>query len=213
MADSVPVKAVCFDLGGVLIRIVSDWAEACDRAGVELKGAWSEPMKRKRLSVASNRFEVGASTFDDFAGVICEMSEYTRDEVERVVDAWLIEPFAGMEEVIDRLLARGVKTAVLSNTNERHWPVIVDAGGPFAMVNRLGVLLASHEIGARKPDAAAYLRVEEELGVPAESILFFDDLQDNINAAVWQHWRTFRVYPQNDPAGQIMQELEQQELL
>ena len=96
MADRepVPIEAVCFDLGGVLIRIASDWAEACERAGVGLKGAWSAPSKRRRLSEASHAFEVGAATFEDFAGVICGLSEYTHEEVGRVVDAWLIEPFA-----------------------------------------------------------------------------------------------------------------------
>ncbi|MHC4993914.1 MAG: HAD family hydrolase [Planctomycetota bacterium] len=202
-----PIQAVCFDLGGVLLRIVGDWAEACERADVPLKGAWSQPSKRRRLSEASNAFEIGAASFDDFAATICELSDYTRDEVERVVDAWLIEPFPGAGDMIDRLIATGVKTAVLSNTNERHWPAITDLDGPFAFVNRVGVLLPSYQIGARKPDAAAYLRVEEELQVPAEAILFFDDLRDNINAAVWQHWRTCHVDPRNDPTAQIIESL------
>jgi glucose-1-phosphatase len=41
----------------------------------------------------------------------------------------------------------------------------------------------SSTIGLRKPDAAAFDHVVKAIGVPAERIVFFDDLADNIEGA------------------------------
>jgi putative hydrolase of the HAD superfamily len=41
----------------------------------------------------------------------------------------------------------------------------------------------SSAIGLRKPDAAAYDHVVQAIGVPAERIVFFDDLAENIDGA------------------------------
>jgi putative hydrolase of the HAD superfamily len=44
-------------------------------------------------------------------------------------------------------------------------------------------LFLSSTIGLRKPDAAAYDHVVKEIGVPAERIVFFDDLAENVEGA------------------------------
>ena len=44
-------------------------------------------------------------------------------------------------------------------------------------------IFVSSTIGLRKPDAEAFHFVVGEIGVPAGRIVFFDDLQENVDAA------------------------------
>jgi putative hydrolase of the HAD superfamily len=44
-------------------------------------------------------------------------------------------------------------------------------------------IFASHELGLRKPERAAFERVCALTGTSAASILFFDDLAENVQAA------------------------------
>ena len=44
-------------------------------------------------------------------------------------------------------------------------------------------IFLSSSIGLRKPDAEAYDHVVKAIGVPAERIVFFDDLAENIEGA------------------------------
>src|SRR5262249_53079148 len=69
----------------------------------------------------------------------------------------------------------------LSNTNAAHracWlPRFADVLAPFRKI------YASHELGARKPDLAAFHAVVADMGVPAQRILFFDDMAANVAGA------------------------------
>jgi putative hydrolase of the HAD superfamily len=63
----------------------------------------------------------------------------------------------------------------------------------------------SSEVGIRKPDPAIYRLALERLGgIPAESAIFLDDLQQNLDAAESVGMHGILVEP--DPAG-AMQEL------
>jgi putative hydrolase of the HAD superfamily len=51
------------------------------------------------------------------------------------------------------------------------------------VLGRFREIFLSSSIGLRKPDAEAYDHVVSAIGVPAERIVFFDDLAENIGAA------------------------------
>ena len=82
------------------------------------------------------------------------------------------------------LLARAARRLPLyafSNTNRAH-----EAHFSQAFADVLGhfrEMFLSSTIGLRKPDAAAYDHVVKAIGVPAERIVFFDDLMENIEGA------------------------------
>jgi glucose-1-phosphatase len=92
--------------------------------------------------------------------------------------------FAGEMPGIAALLERAAKHLPLyafSNTNNahvEHFPAVyADVLGHFRE------LYLSSTIGLRKPDAEAYDHVVKAIGVPAERIVFFDDLAENIEGA------------------------------
>ena len=51
------------------------------------------------------------------------------------------------------------------------------------MLGHFREIFLSSTIGLRKPDAEAYDHVVQAIGVPAERIVFFDDLDENIDGA------------------------------
>jgi glucose-1-phosphatase len=83
-----------------------------------------------------------------------------------------------------RLLARAAKHMPLyafSNTNRPH---VEHFSKAYAEVlGHFREILLSSAIGLRKPDAAAYDHVVKAIGVPAERIVFFDDLVENVEGA------------------------------
>lgn len=85
------------------------------------------------------------------------------------------------------LRARGLRIALLTN-NVAEWREWWSADLPLAELFEL--VVDSSEEGVRKPDPEIYRRTLDRLGVPAESCLFIDDLEDNRTAAAALGMRT-----------------------
>jgi len=196
------IELVCFDLGGVLVRIVGGWAEACRVAELPVHALFATE-GADALDRAVHAMEVGKLTPERFLEAVCDQADYTLEEAGRVFDAWLLEMYEGVGALLGRLGEGGVELAVLSNTNARHWRTIVDEDGPFAEVLTVSRRFASHEIGARKPDGAAFAAVEGVTGVRSDRILFFDDSKQNVAAAALGGWHAERIDRGGDPVAQM----------
>jgi putative hydrolase of the HAD superfamily len=209
MPSRTDIQVVCFDIGGVLARIVDHWSHACALAGVPLRDQFVADDQRRTLVAASQHYETGRLDTDGFAAAICGCSAYQPAEVLAVLQRWIIGLYPGIDELLAEVTAAGVATALLSNTNELHWRQMMDPAGPFTPLQLIpeSRRFASQNIGARKPEPAAYEHVERALGAKAESILFFDDLESNVNGAVWAHWHTERIDPTGDTAAQLRKHL------
>jgi putative hydrolase of the HAD superfamily len=105
-----------------------------------------------------------------------------------ITDAQFLEGwnaiFAGEIEGIAPLLARAAKRLplyIFSNTNKPH---VAHFSAAYAQVlSHFREIFLSSTIGLRKPDAEAFDHVVRAIGVPAERIVFFDDLAENIEGA------------------------------
>ena len=81
---------------------------------------------------------------------------------------------AAMEQVVRRVRAAGMRTALLSNAGgcgRPEWPDLFD------------VVVLSGLAGVAKPDAAAFLLVADRLDVAPERCVFVDDLRRNVLGA------------------------------
>jgi len=199
MSTATPdVRLVVFDLGRVLIRICDDWRHACRCAGVEINVSplLANAAKFKQLS---NAIEVGQISFEEFAQSIAEMTGASPGQIRCAFEAYTREPYAGAADLIDELNAAEIGTACLSNTNEPHWGLLSKPGHlSYFPLNRLKHRFASHLVRFRKPDEAIYAHVEKETGASPRSILFFDDVAENVDAAARRGWRVHRVDPKLD---------------
>jgi HAD superfamily hydrolase (TIGR01509 family) len=202
MPTKTSVRLVCFDLGGVLVRIARGWQDACGRAGVTLphtsEAAWA---KHHDLML---RYETGdideAAYMSEAPGVVGD--GVTPEAIVKVFDAWLLGMYPGAAELIDDLKSRGVKTACLSNTNARHWQLLRSLP-EYEPLSRLDFRLASHELRIMKPHEQAYRRAETATEFWGEQVLFFDDKPENIAAARAVNWKAELVDRADDAVPQI----------
>lgn len=204
-------QIVCFDLGGVVVRICHGWREAAERAGLPCHPELTSGESAQERADIMHAHEIGLlddpSYFRRFAAI--SGGRYTPEEVERVHDAWLLGEYPGVGELIDGLNRRGVTTACLSNTNPRHWRMLGerDGGLDFPAFRSIQVRHASHLLGAAKPGRAIFDAFEAETGARGPAILFLDDREENVAAARAAGWRAEWIDPGAPPAGVIAERL------
>jgi putative hydrolase of the HAD superfamily len=178
------VEALLFDLGRVVIdidsaRVFARWAEL---AGVPV----AEIERRARMRVAGSdafhRHERGEISDAAFFAHVRDALEIDLTDAD-IKDGWNAI-FVGEMPGIRPLLARAGQTLPLyafSNTNAAHqacWSVrFADLIAGFRRI------FVSNELGARKPEVAAFLAVAGAMGVEPQRVLFFDDVAANVAGA------------------------------
>lgn len=123
-----------------------------------------------------------------------------RDLCYQLVDE-LVTPIDGARDLIDTLAARGVPTAILTNG----WSPLQYLKVARAL-DYAGPILVSDELGILKPDAAAFGKLIDVLGVPRERVWFVgDNPTTDIAGAqgaglrgVWFDWEHM-TYPADAP--------------
>jgi putative hydrolase of the HAD superfamily len=196
-----PPRVICFDIGGVIVRICRSWAEGCSAAGLDLR----RPDVHEATAAARNRlverYQTGRMETRDYFHQFSELHEraYSPREVEAVHHAWLIEQFPGVQTIVDSINAAGILTAALSNTNQAHWSRM----GEFPAVTAIRQHFVSHRLGLHKPDARIFHAARRQLGVAPSAILYFDDLAENVDAARHCGWDSVQIDPLAGPASQI----------
>jgi HAD superfamily hydrolase (TIGR01509 family) len=196
---------VCFDLGGVFIRLQPDLASACRDAGVEFRGGWEHLASDAPRLELIERYQVGAIDCETYYDAMSDLSagRYAPEEIEAIHRVWVIEPYAGIDALLDEIESTGLATACLSNTNASHWRWL----GNVAPFTRLQHRHASHLLGFHKPDERIYRAFEREVGHAGGSILLFDDLAENVATARRLGWQTHRIDPTGDTVAQMRQVL------
>src|SRR5580658_9608773 len=209
-------RIICFDLGGVLVRICQSWAEAYRAAGLDVRDEPSHPAISARRRELASLHGTGRISIDEWAvGASAALQGvYSTDELRRAHHALSREQNPGALELVDELHAAGAATACLSNTTHTHWVRLVHRDGDRALegtpeypaVIRLQRHFASHLLGLAKPDDEIYARFEELSGFGPSAVLFFDDLEENVAAARRRGWQAERVTASHLDAVRQMRE-------
>lgn len=210
-----PFDLVAFDLGGVLVRTVESWEEAHALAGLP-----GEPPRDGAFSALLGELGAradGSLTSERFGEIVAAASggRYAVEDVRGVSHAWLLGEHPGIGAIFDALDAVGVETALLSNTNDAHWDRLVASDGEaeFPTLRRARHRFASHLLGLVKPDPAIYREVERRTGHDAGRILFFDDLEANVEGVRAVGWTAERVGPDGDVARRVPASLRRHRLV
>jgi putative hydrolase of the HAD superfamily len=201
-AGQAPPSLVVFDLGGVVVRICRSWDEACAAAGVPVRRdeRLTHPDAVARRRALHRMHESGQIDGDAyFQGVsLATGGLYSADEVRAIHRSWILGEYQGIGALLRRLGAHDwVQTACLSNTNAAHWDIL---GPSIAPLHRC---FASHAMKLAKPDERIYRAVERATERRPEEILFFDDMPENIDAAIACGWRAVRIDHAAETAPQI----------
>lgn len=203
-------KAIIFDMGGVLVDLdvedckaafkesldfqdIDNLIDACHQKGIwgELEEGMLPPEEFRRIVLADSR-----------PGVASE-------EVDKAMSRILvgIEPY---KTVMLRHMAGKYDLYMLSNNNAICLPfasrMFDEAGIPF---NEIFLkLFLSFEMKALKPSKEFYQRVMEQIGCPAEDMLFIDDSQKNVDGALAAGLPSVYYEPGTDLAALLAEVLE-----
>ncbi|TVQ32843.1 MAG: hypothetical protein EA376_04130 [Phycisphaeraceae bacterium] len=202
--DGRPV--VCFDLGGVVVRICRSWEEGCAAAGIEVREIERYRETHPERVKLVQTLDTGGIEPDAFYRAISDTLDgvYTPEEVRQVHHAWLLGEYPGVEELLTDLRERdGVRTACLSNTNHDHWVAMESYPTLQALEHRH----ASHLLGLRKPNESCFIAFERAMEASPGQIIFFDDTEENIEAARARGWRAELIDHTGDTAAQVMEHL------
>jgi glucose-1-phosphatase len=195
------IKAILFDLGGVLVSL---------RSEEHMLGLMGERMSRDQMwetwihSPAVRAHETGLIDAVEFSHrIIAEMQLPTSAEQFRTdFERWIVGPFAETDTLI-RAAAAQYQTALLTNISAMHWQTI----GTFNILPHMHHIHASYQIGQLKPDANYFLSALEKVGVAANEAIFFDDNPINVTAAMTLGIESHRVLSASEALG-VLRRLE-----
>ena len=183
MAPPVPAsapQALLFDMGGIVIDCTFERAFQ----------AW-QPLSRLSLAQIRERFQCDLAYQRHERGEIDAAAYYAhlastlqlQAEPAQIAQGWNAI-FAG-EIAETAALVRAMRGRLpchaFTNTNAAHmaeWSRLYPG-----LVQSFDRIFASHQIGLRKPEQAAFDHVAGAIGVAPEAILFFDDLLANVEGA------------------------------
>lgn len=183
------LEAVLFDAGGTLVTLDYPFiADAARRRGFAVEVAVL-PQADGRARLAIDRVARGDGTLEgcddtrratyfstllDAAGVTGEPLADLVEALERAHEdenLWRL-PQSGAEETLRGLRARGVRTAVVSNSDGRIGAVL----GAVGLAEHLDLIVDSHLEGVEKPDPAIFQRALTRLEVEAERAAYVGDI-------------------------------------
>jgi HAD superfamily hydrolase (TIGR01509 family) len=178
MVPERPFSIILFDLGNVLMKV--EYTAFLHTLGLD--HAMSDAELYHLLEDESQAFEMGKASAEDFLGVVNAKlgKSYTFDQFRQAWLSILPDVIPGSPDLINQL-SREYRLMLLSNTNELHLRRSVEM---LPALKRFERLFVSYEIGLIKPNRGIYQYVLDHVNVPAQRILFIDDLEKNIQAAL-----------------------------
>lgn len=177
-----------FDLGGVLVEF----------SGVEglrslLRAPSDAAAIHQRLAACQllRQFEVGAIEPSAFAEAFVAEWDLTVPPARFLAEfrGWSRALLPGARELLDALRPR-YRLAALSNSNAVHWDRNTSDLGVTGLFD---AAFSSHQLGCHKPDPAIYREALALLGVSAERVVFFDDVENNVAGAKAEGITAFQV--------------------
>jgi FMN phosphatase YigB (HAD superfamily) len=178
---SAATRAVLFDLGGVILsidfeRALTAWAPHSRLPPQRLRETfrWDEPFLQHETGTLSN---------EGYFAHVRQVLELDCDAatVQAGFNAILVAEIEETVRMVEQVRRR-VPCYAISNTNDAHMAAMRRTFP--ALLRRFDRVFASHEIGHRKPQPAAFEHVLREIGLPAHEVLLFDDLAPNIEGAL-----------------------------
>lgn len=205
------IKNLIFDLGGLLIRLdfnrtISLFHQLFSKDLSLLDKYYKEGF--------FEQYEVGAISEAEFLNTLKGIDETITDiEIINAWNAMLLDiPTDGIQ-LLRELKAEGYNLSLLSNTNTLHLSCILDKLRMLHGLNDFNKLFDqlyySHEIHLRKPNVEIYEYVLHELKASPNQAVFFDDSEENINAAAQMGIHAF-LHPQNGSLRETVQQMKTQ---
>jgi FMN phosphatase YigB (HAD superfamily) len=174
------IQAVIFDFGNVVcsFRVTSFFENLARRSACTVEQLLGLLPEISHLAI---EYESGHMTSKQFFDAFCALAaiEITQDEfITSYVS--IFTPIAGTHDAIKQLAGR-YRVGLLSNTNEWHFEYSIRTVEVFPLFDAVTL---SYEVQAMKPAPVIYEDMLKKLGVPANACVYFDDIQENVDAGI-----------------------------
>lgn len=176
------IKAVIFDLDNTLIDFLSFKQETARAVASELKRhGWKLSEKETYEKIFEIYQQKGIEYQKTFADLVYGQ-EYEPNKAEKMQQAaiiaynrkkyQMIKPYEGVIEMLEKLKAKGIKLAVLTDApRNKAWQRLVLAG----LENYFDEVGTFHDTGEHKPSKKPFLRMVDKLALPPKECLFVGD--------------------------------------
>jgi len=180
-----PIDVILFDLGNVILPF--DHHQLGEKLlQFSLKKETEDPKKIFAYlfdlhTGAVNLYETGKMSSLEFFQSLKDFFhlQISFDEFTTIWNDIFTEN--GEVSEIVRSLKGKIRLGLVSNTNALHFDYIAST---FPVVNSFDRWILSHEVGFKKPSPEIYQKAIEWASVEPPNILFIDDVQRNVEAAV-----------------------------
>jgi putative hydrolase of the HAD superfamily len=175
---SMTIEAVGLDIGRVVLDF--DFAPLLAKVAPLTRLSVEEIVTWFRKAELQEAFETGRISPEDFVREVKEA--LLLDMTDRdFVEAWnsIFTETEGMESLLGELSPR-IPLIAGTNTNALH---LAHIRTNHAALSRFDDVVASCEIGHRKPESAFYRELVSRAGVSPERLFFADDLEANVAGA------------------------------
>ncbi len=174
-----PIRAVIFDLGGVILRTEDQTPRALlvERLGITREQMYYHVFD----SPSAQQATVGKISADSHWEAVRQALGLSSEEFPAVMQAfWAGDRLDSNLLTAIRSLRPRYKTALLSNA----WDNLRQAlEQDWQIADAFDEMFISAELGLAKPDARIYHLALERLGVAPSEAVFVDDFLDNVAAA------------------------------
>jgi HAD superfamily hydrolase (TIGR01509 family) len=194
------IKAVVFDLDGVLIDSEHVWDEARRALAAERGGRWNDQASRDMMGMSSLEW---SRYMHDVIG-LRESPEEISAEVVRRLQAIYREQlplFPGALEAVERLAAEW-PLAVASSSNRELIDLVLELS---ELERHFRVTVSSEEVARGKPAPDVYLEAAQGLGVEPVGCAAIEDSENGIRSAKAAGMRVLAIpNPQFPPAADAL---------
>lgn len=171
------ITTFLFDLGSVLMHIDFEaFPRALGLTASDLRHPYEGEMKKIVL-----QYECGEINTKEFQQEMVRVFQdrYSPDTLLNAFDAIILEDNRDIIPLVHRVKNK-FDVAILSNTCLSHWQKVLRVS---SLVPIFPHAFTSFHLGVMKPDRRAYEKVCTSLNVNPESVLFIDDLRENVEGA------------------------------
>lgn len=168
---------VLFDMGNVLVSIHP--GAFTRQLGIDPAVAYRK--YQKRIIDVVRKYEGGQRTTDEYLEEMSALFDgrYERSLLREAMLKVVGAPIEGMEELVMSVAAK-YETGLVSNTNELHFNYCRDT---FSTIRHFSRFYLSYQLSSLKPSDTYYRAVLTDLQIPPSSVIFVDDLEENVLGA------------------------------
>ena len=160
-------KAALFDLDGVVFdtepQYTVFWGEQCREFHPERPGLEQE-IKGQTLVQIYDAW---------FSGPLAPQQAVITERLDRFEQQMSYDYIAGFEDYMAALRRQGVRTAVVTSSNQPKMQAVYHAHPEFR--DLFDAILTSEDFERSKPDPDCYLKAAERLGVTKDECVVFED--------------------------------------